>query len=369
MSHTTILLMATLTCIILAAIACQTIFRQPENATDHARSHQLDGLRGVLACAVISHHFFYTYSKYEWGGWGRNGSIMIANLGAVSVSLFFLMSAYLHILKIFRMPEINWREFYIARIRRIYPLYFAVFLLAMTITLSMAPIHSNNFMAFLQFAGKWLLFQSTHFENVSTLMIAGVQWTLVYEWGIYTILPLIHMIYHRKIQFQAAAWIAIALSYWIIVYHSTLDYYWLFILALPAIWLAQPIQFVLKNYPHFIHLLMIPLSIYLFSQTRAYSWEQRILLAIWFAFVAHGYSFSNILNNKGLVKLGELSYAIYLVHGLVLFIWFSIWKMFTFQQGNFIGYVWHLPIIYTAAIICAYLGNRFVEQPFSKRRK
>jgi|GEM_PF-1500709 hypothetical protein len=368
MTHTIILLIATLICITLAAVACKYLFRQPENPHAHARSHQLDGLRGMLACAVISHHFYYTYGWRELGGWGKNGTLMIVNLGAISVSLFFLMSAYLHLLKICRSPEINWLEFYIARIKRIYPLYIAVFLLVLAIGFLTKPVHIQDTTAFLNFTIKWLLFQNVNFQNITHLMIAGVQWTLVYEWAVYAILPLIHMIYHRKINFQAAAWIAIGLAYWVIGYHSDLQYYWLFILAIPVLILAKPIQGCLKHYPVIVHIIMLPLTYYLFFKTIGYSWEQRILLAIWFAFVAHGYSFANLLNHKGLVKLGDLSYAIYLVHGLVLFMWFGVLEMFIFKQGNFVGYVWHLPVIYVMAITLAYLGNRFVEIPFARKK-
>lgn len=367
MTNTSMLLVATLVCTALVAMLCRCVFRQPENG--HTRCYQLDGLRGVLACAVMSHHFFYTYGWRAWGGWGKNGTLAIVNLGAIAVSLFFLMSAYWHLLKICRSPEIDWRAFYIARIKRIYPLYVAVFVLVLIILLTLKPVHTGHLGALLAFGVKWLLFQNAGFENVAAhLIIAGVQWTLVYEWGVYAILPLIHMIYHRKISFQPAAWLAIGVGYWIIVYHSDVKYYWLFILALPAMIFAKPIQSCLKNHAIMVHMLMLPLTYYLFFKTIGYSWEQRILLAIWFAFVAQGYHFFHLLNHRGLVKLGDLSYAIYLVHGLVLFVWFGVWQMFEFKQENFSVYVWHLPVVYVLAVVLAWLGHRFVEVPFMQRK-
>ena len=176
-NHTIILLLAATFCTAIAALLCARLFKQP--ATSHNRSHQLDGLRGVLACAVIAHHFYYNFTWREGGNWGASQTL-IQNLGAVSVSL---------------------------------------------------------------------------------------------------------------------------------------------------------------------------------------------LLAIWFGFVAHGYSFANLLNYRGLTKLGDLSYAIYLLHGMVIFMWFGVWKMFAFRQGDFVGYVIHLPLIFAAAIGLAYLGNRYIEMPFARKRK
>ena len=262
-NHTIILLLAATFCTVIAALLCARLFKQP--ATSHNRSHQLDGLRGVLACAVIAHHFYYNFTWREGGNWGASQTL-IQNLGAVSVSLFFLMSAYLHIGKIRHSPDINWREFFIARIKRIYPLYIAVFLLVVAITLSFRDLTAKNLPDFLQFTGEWLLFQNVGFQGfASHLVIAGVQWTLVYEWAVYTIMPLIHMIYYRKINVQAASWVATGVAVWIISSHasippalakwdsakitewlilgnSPLRYYWLFILALPAVLFAKPIQ-------------------------------------------------------------------------------------------------------------------------------
>ncbi|QMT30345.1 acyltransferase family protein [Alysiella filiformis] len=350
----------------IAAFALQCLFRQPENA--HAqRSTQLDGLRGILACAVVAHHFYYNFTWREGGVWGAN-SLFIINLGAVSVSLFFLMSGYLHFIKICHTPQMNWRAFYIARAKRIYPLYVAVWGVVLAITLWFKPVNFNNFGELMQFSYQWLLFQNVGFQGFqSHLIIAGVQWTLVYEWAVYAIMPLIHMIYHRKITFQPAAWLAIAVAWWIVLWHSEWRYYWLFVLALPALVFAKPIQAALKRFPIIIHVFMLILTAYIFTQTVAYSWEQRLLLAVWFAVVVQGYSFANLLNHWGLRQLGDLSYALYLTHGMVIFMWFGVWKMFEFKQQNFIGYLWHFPVILAVALVLAYVGNRFVAMPFVKK--
>lgn len=68
-NHTITLLLATTFCTAIATLLCARLFKQP--ATSHNRSHQLDGLRGVLACAVIAHHFYYNFTWREGGQLGR----------------------------------------------------------------------------------------------------------------------------------------------------------------------------------------------------------------------------------------------------------------------------------------------------------
>lgn len=336
------------------------VFRQPEH--HHTRNRPLDGLRGVLACAVIAHHAYYNFTWREGGAWGANNQIVIANLGAVAVSLFFVMSAYWHILKIRRSSEINWWAFYLARAKRIYPLYLVIFVLVATITAYFRPVNANNLPQFMKFSVEWLLFQNASFEGFqSHLVIAGVQWTLIYEWGIYAILPLIHMIYHRKMCFQPAVWAAMMGAWWIFE-HSVGKFYGLFALAMPAVMFAEHIQAAIKKFPMIIHLLMLSLTVYILGYTIGYSWQQQIALAVWFMFVAQGYSFANLLNLYGLRKLGDISYGIYLIHGLVLFMWFGVWQMFDFGRGDFLGYAWQLPLIFAITVILAQFSWRYIER-------
>ena len=366
MNHAVILLFISSLCVVFATVFYQ-YFRQPETMQTLSRSRHLDGLRGILACCVVAHHSYYTFLWREGGSWGGTDNTLIINLGAVSVSLFFMMSAYLHVLNIFRSPNINWYEFYWARAKRIYPVYLLVMLAVIALTIHFRRIDTHNFVQFVQFLGEWLLFQNAQFQGFQAhLVIAGVQWTLVYEWGMYAVLPVIHMIFHRKICFQAAAWLAIGVA-WFIGMHSALNTYWIFVMALPAFLFSKQIQLIIQKYPKLIHFLMLPLTAYIFIATPAYSWEQKGLLMVWFMCVVHGYNFFNLLNLYGLVKLGNMSYSVYLIHGWVLFMWFGVWKMFAFRHGDFMAYAWHLPVIFAVTFVLAHVSWRYVEMPLARK--
>lgn len=255
-----------------------------------------------------------------------------------------------------------WREFYWSRAKRIYPLYLAIFVLVAMISLSFRPFEWG---AWWRFTGQWLLFQNASYQGFqSHLIIAGVQWTLVYEWAVYTILPLMHMIYHRKITWQWVAWLAIVFSGWVIYFHTQTRYFWLFALALPAVCLRPVLSRLVQSFSRSSLISMILLTIYIFAYTPAYSWEQRLCLMIWFAMLISGFDFKGLLQHQGLVKLGEWSYAIYLLHGLVLFMWFGVWKMFDFGRRDFVGYLWHLPWVFCCSFVLAYVGNRYIEKRF-----
>lgn len=358
-----ILLMVSGLCLWAMCFWLGRLFRQPENA---GRYPQLDGLRGILAWAVIAHHSYYNYTWREGGAWGAP-HLTIVNLGAVAVSLFFMLSAYFHLHKIRHSPHINWREFYMGRAKRIYPLYCAVFAVVVAITLCFRPFDASDLA---RFSLQWLLFQNASYQGFqSHLIIAGVQWTLVYEWAVYTILPLFHMLYHRKFTWQIVAWLAMAFSVWAMVFHTQTRFLWLFVLATPAVVFAKMFQKILQAAPKYVMFLILMIfTVYIFTATAAYSWTQRLCLALLFAFIANGFSYGHLLKQNGLIKIGEWSYAIYLLHGLVLFMWFGVWKMFAFGRGDFGQYVAHLPLIFSGSVLLAFAANRHIEQRFWHRK-
>lgn len=63
------------------------------------RNSPLDGLRGVLASAVVVHHFYINYVMYTTGEWVRPSTQILNNFGAVSVSFFFLITGIYFFLK------------------------------------------------------------------------------------------------------------------------------------------------------------------------------------------------------------------------------------------------------------------------------
>lgn len=71
------------------------------------RHSPLDGIRGILALSVFSHHFFKNYFFQTTGRWQSPNIDFFTNLGSVPVSLFFLITGYLFFGKL-RQPRMDW---------------------------------------------------------------------------------------------------------------------------------------------------------------------------------------------------------------------------------------------------------------------
>ncbi|WP_420876088.1 acyltransferase family protein [Pseudomonas luteola] len=60
-----------------------------------SRSSPLDALRGLLATSVVCSHFFVTYNWKMTGEWGKSANTIMNNMGAVPVSMFFMITGFL----------------------------------------------------------------------------------------------------------------------------------------------------------------------------------------------------------------------------------------------------------------------------------
>lgn len=83
----------------------------------------IDGLRGVLALAVLVHHFaIWRHVARDGEPWGPLPSLLLNNLGAGSVGLFFMVTGYVFYPRILRgLRDLDLPALYLTRLFRIYP--------------------------------------------------------------------------------------------------------------------------------------------------------------------------------------------------------------------------------------------------------
>ncbi len=333
------------------------------------RNSTLDGLRGILALSVLAHHFYITYTWKIGIGWVKPNTFLLNNLGSVSVSLFFLITGFLFINKL-RDSNLNWKKLYFSRIKRIFPLYVSVFLLVTVITFFMTT-DSYHFSDFLTYLKNWLRFKGATLGGFdSSRVIAYVQWTLLYEWGFYFLLPVIYIIWHRKLIRPFPLWlILIFLAAYYILRNSHFKLYYLFALAIPAVIFASQISSFISKKPKITHCLVLTVTLINLFLTDGYSTLQMCLTAFIFAFIANGYSYFGILNNLNFKKLGEISFSIYLTHGIVLYLAFTIFHIYDFSQQNLLHYIFYFPLIFIFVILCSLITYHFIEKPFLYSKK
>lgn len=355
--------------VLCVAITIKVLNRIPSaqlNSFDSLSRHSpLDGLRGLLALTVFVHHFYITYTWKTTGNWIRPEGNLMNNTGAVSVSLFFLITGYLF-LNMLQKPTIDWKKLYLSRIRRIMPLYYLVSLIIIVITLlTIDTTYTTK--ALVRWLIHWLTFRGDDLAGFPTAtMIAAVNWTLIYEWGFYLALPAIYAITQKKIPSKIVLIITVLLCIWI-SRHTNNSLYLLFAVSYGAIHFKQPIQRLIHNRSKLLNILLPLLLIITLCFTKAYTVPQKLLLGILFAFIVNGYSFFNILNNRSLKLLGDASYSIYLLHGLVLYIAFTLLPGFDFTQSR-LHYDLTFPFIYIIVIVISFLSYLYIERPFLNRK-
>ncbi|MCG2573601.1 acyltransferase [Acinetobacter sp. ME22] len=336
-----------------------------KNFDSLSRNSPLDSLRGILALSVLSHHFYITYIWKVTGKWSSPNNNILDNLGAIPVSFFFLITGYLFINKI-KKNNINWKSLYISRIRRILPLYLFVSSIVILITLiSISPQPSLKHI--LEWISGWLIFRGGSLEDFkSSLIIASVNWSLLYEWGFYFSLPIIHLIFNKKMNFT---WLTLFTTLlFIIIFIKTNKFlYCLFIFSYFSIISKNIIKEILEKYMKYISILIITLLIYCFTSTKAYSINQQVIISIIFIFITNSNNSFKILQSRGVKILGDISYSIYLLHGLILYINFTILNYFNFKS-EIIYYYLVFPVIFTLTILVSLLSYKYIELPFLKRK-
>jgi len=175
------------------------LFRSASAAGSGGHLARLEGLRGVLALAVVVHHVHPMQSYVHTGHWGHTGTPVANTLGGLAVTAFFYLSGFLFWRKALRGAPTPAKEFFLARARRIAPAYLAL----VAAVVAYVAITTNFVLRvpvwdLVRGIGSWLAFGlapggllDLGGVDRSFLLVAGVIWTLRYEWLFYFCFPLL----------------------------------------------------------------------------------------------------------------------------------------------------------------------------------
>jgi peptidoglycan/LPS O-acetylase OafA/YrhL len=292
------------------------------------RYSSLDGLRGYLALAVFLHHTAIWYFYLRTGRWELPPSRLYIHFGQSSVAMFFMITALLFWSKIMdgRDRPIDWLRLYISRLLRLVPLYLvavaALWLVALAAAGFVLLISPRTA---LTTTIRWLSFTILGMPAVNnfaeTNVIAGVAWSLPYEWWFYGILPVAALLFRRR---QPWPWLALGLvvlwtgSAWAL----SPERRWItasFLGGIAAVYAARNDQcrrFAKRPAASVI----CGLALIAAARTdTAFSGLALPLLSVAFVIIACGNSVFGILDWRVSRILGEMGYSLYLLHGFVLF--------------------------------------------------
>lgn len=291
---------------------------------------EIDGLRGYLAFFVFLHHS-YIWSHYlKTNKWEEPESNLFNQFGQTSVTLFFIITAFLFINKLIDKKNIDfdWKKYITARVFRMFPMYF----FSVCLVLFIVAIESNfqlkePLIDVVKNSLSWIIFALNGSININSLentfqINSGVSWSLPYEWMFYFLLPILVILLKVKVNYKVVVSFTVVFLIILYINQSSLKK---FIPFLGGIFSALLIKNIncnnLKETKFtFIGLILVFISVFYFNSGRAVI--PIIISTFLFIMIASGNSFFGILSTDFSRKFGQTTYSIYLIHGIVLFIIF-----------------------------------------------
>jgi peptidoglycan/LPS O-acetylase OafA/YrhL len=366
----------------------------------------LDGLRALAVLAVFFQHYLTIRPALSWGWSG--------------VDLFFVLSGFLitGILYDTRNTAHRFRNFYVRRILRIFPLYYGVFLVALLLIpvfhwvwdprFLLWPLYLGNYNRFL-----WVHTANTNLATLVTLTSSrtlhdpfrlnfGHFWSLCQEEQFYLIWPPIVFFLRDRVKLRNLCALLCVLSLFARIayvylapqaYQAPEFIYTLFpvradglllggMLALmlrgpEAKWLvrlAQPAIYCLLSgwllleaiYPLIYHRLYLSKA----SpglQTFGYSLVDLFAGALILSALVEGSRLYRFLTLKPLRQLGQMSYGFYVFHDIPHIAYIRVVEHIL--PGNAHGYLLVALIGFVATLILSYLSFRFYESPFLRLKE
>lgn len=353
-----------------AAIFTLPIFSYLDSEDDERRNHSMDSLRGFLACFVVCTHLAAMYYLFKDNNW-KNPNFKIGYLARVGVSLFFMLTGFLFWEKIKKSNNLNWAKLYQKRVLRIVPLiYFQTILCIITILIiTRFNFSLKNFYQIFMQSLHWFDFINNdkppinNYKN-SYYLTGGVLWTLVYEWGFYFSLPILYLFRKKSKEFVFGICFIIIYGSTLIEINADLKSVLLFALGMFCSETKDYFKFK-KLYLDFCLLLAIFL-ILIFKPDHVVNSYLNFFYVIIIITVVNGANIFGLLSNIGLRRLGKISYSIYIIHPVILFISFLSMDKFNMLYGSNI-YLFYVPLFFV--LVISSLTYKWIEMPFMQIKK
>lgn len=348
--------------------------------TQHSnRFGSIDGLRGLLATSVFVSHSYVAYVYFTEGTWQVSPNALLNHLAMTSVALFFMITAFLFTIKA-SAPKIQWKRLYVSRLYRLFPLYAIVVLcvFAIVFLVSNGELRESSRQIATEF-GHWVTFCCFGRPDINGYpktwtIIAGVNWTLRIEILFYVVaVPSLHfflrVVSHRVACIAAVSALIGLLAYRL--YAAPAGKFGLMTLF-AAHFTCGIVAALALTYPGIksfcerkaFRYLSVAALVPFFVFNNADSWIVVLSTLIVFASVVGGSSLFGLLNTKAAIWLGDISYGIYLIHGMVL--WLCLYLL---REAGVIAYIslpmyWLIMLLVSAAVVVlSSFSYAYLEKP------
>ena len=334
----------------------------------------IDGLRGYLAFCVFLHHASLWYFYLHTNVWGEPPSRVYVHFGGMSVSLFFMITGFLFFRKLINNNKkpVDWLRLFVSRILRLYPVYLIALLFGFSIVFVLSSWKMNDRpISFVHEIFQWSAFTIVGKPPINNttymdFITAGVTWTLIYEWLFYLSLPVIGLIFFRVRPNVIILLLSIFFVFTICRFNllKPINFY-SFGAGLLAAFLVRSKRFVAiipRKIYSVVAILCLAAAIYFFETP--YEIIPLTLIAIAFIIIAGGNSLFGLLSNKVSRMIGQISYPMYLLHPILLFVTFRFALGFdnTVQEPVYIYWL-IISVCASALVLVCFAVHYFVELP------
>lgn len=355
-----------LTCLALAMVVFSLpLFKFIDEDADPARSNSIDGIRYILASFVIFHHMDCAYTYITKGNWAPTSDLLLY-MGKYGVALFFMITAFLFWGKVRKTDVMNWVDLFKKRLYRIAPLSIFCSLVALCLLFLLTERKEfsvsvlTNALSWFD-AGLWNDKPPVTTFQYSFMALAGVTWTLRWEWIFYFSLPLLFMF--KKWSFELTISL-FAFSVYFLPGFTNDAYLWSYFFVGMLCSEMKDRIILTKKTANVMLTVMILITI-LVQPTLYGSPEKLFLCAIFFSLIS-GANLFGFLITKAAIRLGAISYSLYLTQGLILFP-----AILYLQKNNNLELNIHtfviLTLSYLAICLLSSFTYHFIERPFIKK--
>lgn len=299
--------------------------------SSEGRYASIDGLRGYLAFFVFLHHSSIWYYFVRTGQWKVPPSNLYRHFGESSVAMFFMITGFLFFSKLLegRRKAIDWPRLFVSRFVRLAPLYALAMLLLMLIVayLSGGALRQPPAKV-LGAAVRWIGFSFLGEPDINGVVntraiMAVVTWTLPYEWSFYLCLPVLALTVRvvPPIPYLLLAAVSIAAAaIWKPAGYQVL---WFGSGILAALLVRYEGLRSIATKPIGSALALACLAFAVVEFPTYYGAAPFVLLSVAFCLIAGGSSLFGGLTHPYSRILGDISYSVYLLHGITLFVLFK----------------------------------------------
>lgn len=295
-----------------------------------SRISALDGLRGFLAFSVFFHHAALSRHWILTGRWEASFSHFDGAIGPGAVAMFFMITGYLFWGKALKSRgRLAIGPLLLGRIFRIGPTYVVAFVLVMLLAGVATHFRLREPLTFVvREIAEWSLLGAGREIPINDygntwMLVAGVTWSLQWEWGFYLSLPLLAFCLPTRKRTYVAVALVIPASLFVshVTYQPAFNLLAAFAIGMLCAAFSKPLAGRLRPVLSAAAIAAIIAALLCPHFETSSGWI-RGLPILWlgaaFLLVSSGASIFGLLTSRAAKRLGDISYPVYLLQGIAL---------------------------------------------------